>query len=113
MNNYLFNAFAAHPGYSNTNLQSVSPQMRGNVVEERVTALMNSVIAQSASRGALPTLCAATFPNLYGASYIGPDGLLEMRGYPKATRARAIAYDQSLARNLWSVSEELTGVRWR
>ena len=113
MNNYLFNAFAAHPGYSNTNLQSVSPQMRGNVVEERVTALMNSVIAQSASRGALPTLCAATFPNLYGASYIGPDGLLEMRGYPKATRARAIAYDQSLARNLWSVSEELTGVSWR
>ena len=113
MNSYSFNAFAAHPGYSNTNLQSVSPQMRGNVVEERVTALMNSVIAQSASRGALPTLCAATFPNLYGASYIGPDGLLEMRGYPKATRARAIAYDQSLARNLWSVSEELTGVRWR
>ena len=112
-NKYSFNAFAAHPGYSNTNLQSVSPQMRGKVVEERVTALMNSVIAQSASRGALPTLCAATFPNLYGASYIGPDGLLEMRGYPKATRARAIAYDQSLARNLWSVSEELTGVRWR
>jgi len=110
---YSFNAFAAHPGYSNTNLQSVGPQMRGSVVEERATAFMNSVVAQSASRGALPTLCAATFPNLYGASYIGPDGLLEMRGYPKATRARAIAYDQNLARNLWSVSEELTGVHWR
>ena len=108
-----FNAFAAHPGYSNTNLQSVGPQMRGSVVEERATAFMNSIVAQSASRGALPTLCAATFPNLYGASYIGPDGLLEMRGYPKATRARAIAYDQNLARNLWSVSEELTGVQWR
>ena len=110
---YPFNAFAAHPGYSNTNLQSVGPQMRGSVVEERATAFMNSIVAQSASRGALPTLCAATFPNLYGASYIGPDGLLEMRGYPKATRARAIAYDQNLARNLWSVSEELTGVHWR
>lgn len=110
---YSFNAFAAHPGYSNTNLQSVSPQMRGKVLEERVTALMNSVIAQSASRGALPTLCAATFPNLYGATYIGPDGLMEMRGFPKATRARSLAYDQSLARNLWSVSEEITGVRWR
>ena len=71
------------------------------------------LVAQSASRGALPTLFAATFPNLYGASYIGPDGLLEMHGFPKATRARAIAYDQNLARNLWSVSEELTGVRWR
>jgi NAD(P)-dependent dehydrogenase (short-subunit alcohol dehydrogenase family) len=110
---YGFNAFAAHPGYSNTNLQAVGPQMRGNIFEERSTAFMNSIVAQSAARGALPTLCAATFPNLYGASYIGPDGLFEMRGFPKATRARAIAYDQNLARNLWSVSEELTGVRWR
>ncbi|NDD07863.1 MAG: dehydrogenase, partial [Actinobacteria bacterium] len=67
----------------------------------------------SASRGALPTLCAATFPNLYGASFLGPDGFMEMRGYPKATRARSLAYDQGLARNLWSVSSELTGVNWR
>ena len=111
--NYGFHAFAAHPGYSNTNLQSVGPKMRGNLREERATAFMNSVIAQSPSKGALPTLCAATFPNLYGATYIGPDGLLEMRGFPKATRARAIAYDQRLARNLWNVSEELTGVHWR
>jgi len=110
---YSFNAFAAHPGYSNTNLQAVGPQMRGKVFEERATAFMHSIVAQSASRGALPTLCAATFPNLYGATYIGPDGLLEMRGFPKATRARAIAYDQNLARNLWNVSEELTGVHWR
>jgi NAD(P)-dependent dehydrogenase (short-subunit alcohol dehydrogenase family) len=106
-------AIAAHPGYSNTNLQSVAPKMRGNIWEERGTAFMNGVIAQSASRGALPTLCAATFPNLYGASFIGPDGLLEMRGFPKAVRARSIAYDQELANNLWNVSEELTGVVWR
>lgn len=111
--NYSFSAFAAHPGYANTNLQSVGPKMRGNLIEQRGAALVNNVIAQSASRGALPTLCAATFPNLYGASFIAPDGLLEMRGFPKATRARAIAYDQNLARNLWSVSSELTGVNWR
>ena len=108
-----FTAIAAHPGYSNTNLQSVAPKMKGNIWEERGTAFMNGVIAQSASRGALPTLCAATFPNLYGASFIGPDGLLEMRGFPKAVRARSIAYDQELANNLWNVSEELTGVVWR
>jgi NAD(P)-dependent dehydrogenase (short-subunit alcohol dehydrogenase family) len=111
--NWSFKAFAVHPGYSNTNLQSVAPKVRGRIAEERVTALMNSVIAQSASMGALPTLCAATFPDLYGASFIGPDGLFEMRGYPKAVRARSIAYDQLLAQNLWSVSEELTGVSWR
>ncbi len=112
-NNWGFSAFAAHPGYSNTNLQSVGPKIRGRVIEERATSLMNSVVAQSASRGALPMLCAATFPNLYGASYIGPDGIFEMRGYPKAVRARSIAYDQTLASNLWQVSEELTGVVWR
>ena len=106
-------ALAAHPGYSDTDLQTVGPKMRGSLREERATAFMNSIIAQSAAKGALPTLCAATFPNLYGASYIGPDGFLEMRGYPKATRARALAYDQGLASNLWSVSEELTGVYWR
>jgi NAD(P)-dependent dehydrogenase (short-subunit alcohol dehydrogenase family) len=111
--NWSFSAFAAHPGYSNTNLQSVSPKVRGRMVEERATALVNAVVAQSAAKGALPTLCAATFPNLYGASYIGPDGLLEMRGYPKAVRARSIAYDQTLAQNLWNISEELTGVSWR
>ena len=35
-----------------------------------------------------------------------------MRGTPKLTRARALAYDQVLAGNLWTVSEELTGVSW-
>lgn len=112
-NGWGFHAYAAHPGYSNTNLQSVGPRERGNLWEERGTALVNGIVAQSASRGALPTLCAATFPNLYGASYIGPDGFMEMRGYPKAVRARSIAYDQNLAENLWTISEELTGVVWR
>lgn len=111
--NWGFSAIAAHPGYSNTNLQGVAPKMKGNIWEERGTAFVNAVVAQSASRGALPTLCAAVFPNLYGASFIGPDGLFEMRGYPKAVRARSIAYDQELAGNLWKVSEELTGVVWR
>jgi NAD(P)-dependent dehydrogenase (short-subunit alcohol dehydrogenase family) len=111
-NDWRFNAYAVHPGYSNTNLQNVSPAMRGATAEARVTSAMNAVIAQSASRGALPTLCAATHSPLVGASYIGPDGFLEMRGFPKLTRAAAIAYDQELAANLWAVSEELTGITW-
>jgi hypothetical protein len=35
-----------------------------------------------------------------------------MRGNPKLTRAKALAYDQVLAKNLWQVSEELTKVSW-
>jgi hypothetical protein len=113
MKNYWrFSAYAVHPGYSNTNLQSVSPAMRGASAEARVTAAANALIAQSASRGALPTLCAATHSPLVGATYIGPDGFMEMRGFPKLTRAAGIAYDQELAANLWAVSEELTGITW-
>jgi NAD(P)-dependent dehydrogenase (short-subunit alcohol dehydrogenase family) len=111
-NNWRFIPLAAHPGYSDTNLQSVAPQMKSNKWEERTVNLFNSVIAQSADKGALPMLCAATFPGLIGASYLGPDGFMEMRGYPKLTRGKALAYDQTLAENLWQVSEELTGVKW-
>lgn len=105
-NNWGIDAIAVHPGYANTNLIS------GASVQDRAGALANALFAQSAKRGALPTLCGATFPNLYGASYIGPDGVMELRGYPKLTRAAAIAYDQGLATNLWTLSEELTGVTW-
>lgn len=104
--NWNLEAVAAHPGYADTNL------VAGASVQDRAGALANAMFAQSAERGALPTLCAATYPGLYGASYIGPDGFLEMRGFPKLTRAAAIAYDQRLAKDLWSVSEELTGVTW-
>jgi NAD(P)-dependent dehydrogenase (short-subunit alcohol dehydrogenase family) len=105
-NNWNLEAVAAHPGYADTNL------VAGASIQDRAGALANAIFAQSAQRGALPTLCAATYPGLYGASYIGPDGFLEMRGFPKLTRAAAIAYDQRLAKDLWSVSEELTGISW-
>ncbi|MSY16143.1 MAG: SDR family NAD(P)-dependent oxidoreductase, partial [Actinobacteria bacterium] len=71
-NKWTFMPMAAHPGYSNTNLQSVSPQMRGNKLEEQFINGMNNILAQSAERGALPTLCAAVFPELLGGSFIGP-----------------------------------------
>jgi len=111
-NNWSFIPIAVHPGYSDTNLLAVASQMRGAAVEEKITMAINKVLAQPASQGALPTLAACVFPDLIGASFIGPNGLMEMRGTPKLTRARALAYDQSLAKNLWQVSEELTKVSW-
>ena len=111
-NNWNITSVAVHPGWSATHLQSVGPEMRGANLEEKVTSGMNSLFAQSSARGALPTLCGATLPGIASSSYIGPDGLFEMRGYPKITRGISSSYDQNLASNLWSVSEELTGVQW-
>jgi NAD(P)-dependent dehydrogenase (short-subunit alcohol dehydrogenase family) len=100
---------AAHPGYAATNLQFAGPS---RFYERGIMAVSNSVIAQSAEMGSLPTLYAATTPDLPGGSFAGPDGFMEMRGYPKLTTAAGKAYDESMWRRLWEVSQELTGVQY-
>jgi hypothetical protein len=75
-------------------------------------SVANRLMAQSAEMGALPILYAATYPRLLGGVYIGPDGFLEQRGYPKQVAAKSTAGDKEVARKLWGVSEELTGVHF-
>ncbi|MCX8528279.1 MAG: oxidoreductase, partial [Candidatus Nanopelagicales bacterium] len=84
-------ALAAHPGYANTNLQSVAPAMSGKSMQAKFMSTGNKYFAQSAERGALPTLFAATAPGLPGDTYVGPDGLLEMRGFPRIVGRSAAA----------------------
>ncbi|MER6974173.1 oxidoreductase [Nocardioides sp. NPDC000445] len=100
-------AYAAHPGYAATNLQSHT----GNVVKHALMAIGNRVVAQSAEAGALPTLYAAS-QDLPSGSYVGPDGFGEYRGSPTLVGRTAVASDPELARKLWTESERLTGVSW-
>lgn len=101
-------ALAAHPGYAATNLQShaASPLARVGMV------FGNRFLAQDDKAGALPTLYAAT-QDLPGASYVGPDGLGEMRGAPTLVGRSVAASDPAAARRLWTLSEELTGAEWK
>jgi NAD(P)-dependent dehydrogenase (short-subunit alcohol dehydrogenase family) len=103
---------ACHPGYAATNLQLAGPIMAGSRLWERVSQFMNWFLAQSAAMGALPTIQAAVAPEINGCDYIGPIGLLGMRGYPGKVRSSPRSYDPELARRLWDVSETLTGVRY-
>lgn len=103
-------AMAAHPGYAHTNLQSASAKMKGKSLEARVTEKANDLMAQSAAMGALPTLFAATAPGLPGDSFVGPNGFMELRGYPQLVGRSTRAADLSDAAALWTASEELTGV---
>jgi NAD(P)-dependent dehydrogenase (short-subunit alcohol dehydrogenase family) len=100
---------AAHPGYAATNLQFAGPS---RLYERAIMAVTNRVIAQSAEMGALPTLYAATAPDLPGGSFVGPDGFMEQRGYPHIVTAAGKAYDEDAWRRLWETSVRLTGVQY-
>ena len=100
-------ATAAHPGYAATNLQFHS----GRRSLELLSAVGNRLIAQDEQAGAQPTLYASV-ADVPGDSYAGPDGLMEMRGKPKLVGRSGAAKDIDVARRLWEVSEELTGVRF-
>ncbi len=65
---------------------------------------------QDADMGALPTLRAATDPDVLGGQYFGPDGFGEQRGYPKVVASSQASHDTAAQHRLWAVSEELTSV---
>ena len=99
-------AVAAHPGYANTHLQSHTGSRVNHVL---MNVVGNRLFAQSDEQGALPTLYAAT-QDIPGDSFVGPDGFLEQRGYPKLVGRTKAAQDADVARRLWTLSEELTDV---
>jgi NAD(P)-dependent dehydrogenase (short-subunit alcohol dehydrogenase family) len=102
-------SLAAHPGYARTNLQFAGPKWW----EQAIMRVTNPVLGQSAEMGALPTLYAAVVPGIPGGSFVGPDGPLEQRGYPKVVTAAGRAYREEDWRRLWEASEKLTGVHYQ
>jgi NAD(P)-dependent dehydrogenase (short-subunit alcohol dehydrogenase family) len=99
-------AMAAHPGLAATNL--FQPR---NQILQRLGRPFIALAGQSAAMGALPQLFAAT-EEIPGGSYVGPDGFREGKGHPTLVGRSAEASDPELAKRLWAVSEELTGVRY-
>ena len=67
---------------------------------------------QPVSQGALPTLFAATDPAARPGGYYGPQGFFEMRGEVGEASPPSQSLDAAVARRLWDVSEELSGVRF-
>jgi NAD(P)-dependent dehydrogenase (short-subunit alcohol dehydrogenase family) len=98
----------AHPGYSATNLQSSGP----TGIAVLAMKVGNALVAQKAERGVLPQLYAATAPGVRGGQYFGPSGFQELRGDPTEVQAVPEAHDPEIARRLWTVSEQLTGVTY-
>jgi len=94
---------ASHPGWTATELQRTG----GNVMK-----YLNGIFAQDITMGALPTLRAAIEEGLKGAEYFGPNGFMEIGGYPVQVESNELSKDRAIAQKLWEVSEQLTSVKF-
>lgn len=93
---------AAHPGWTATDLQR----------HTGIINFLNNFFAQDAAMGALPTLRAAFDETANGGDYFGPEGFMEMCGFPVKVKPSDLSKDEKIAGRLWAVSEQLTGVKF-
>ncbi|MEV1178088.1 oxidoreductase [Nonomuraea sp. NPDC049784] len=84
---------ASHPGATATNFVNIGPLQP-----------LVGLVLRSAEAGAMPSLYAATSPDIRGGEFVGPK--LKLLTPSEAARS------EELARRLWDVSAELTGVRF-
>jgi NAD(P)-dependent dehydrogenase (short-subunit alcohol dehydrogenase family) len=91
-------AVTAHPGVAETNLISHVGGLRGTL-----NKLMLGPITQDVEHGALPILYAAA-DSMPEAGYVGPDGFLNTKGYPKVAHPSRAGRDREMSRRLWELS---------
>ena len=98
----------AHPGLSNTDLQTASVQASGGGASQRFFLLAAHYTGLSPADGALSQLRAATDPAAKGGEFYGP---LWVNSGPPVRKPvlRRIGLDQAID-TLWAVSERETGV---
>lgn len=102
-------AYACHPGSSRTSLISTS----GSLLMRMIFGLMKlSPLTQPAENGAYPQLMCATEKDLDQKEFYGPTGRSNWVGPVGAHEIKPHAKDKDVARKLWELSEEITGIHW-
>jgi NAD(P)-dependent dehydrogenase (short-subunit alcohol dehydrogenase family) len=102
---------AAHPGVANTNLFTVGEFSAMERMMRQGMSHVIGVLLNSEAEGALPTLYAATAPEVAEGGYYGPQGFEEMRGGDVGpAKIAAQALDEASAARLWSECERLTSI---
>lgn len=98
---------AAHPGVSITELVRHYPKWLMFVLSP-----LFSLFTHSPEKAALPTLYAALGTDVRGGNYFGPQGRSEMTGDPGKAESTAFSHNEDIAKQLWEVSEKLTGFKY-
>lgn len=108
-NGWGLTSIAAHPGVAATSL--IENGMGASSAAGFVRRFA-SFLFQPVPQAALPSLMAATSPKAERGGYYGPNKMMEVRGKPDKARIPPRALDLSVARRLWEVSEDATGLRF-
>lgn len=95
---------AVQPGANTTDLARHMNQAEYDAAVQRIGALMEPW------QGALPSLYAATMPDVQGADFYSPDQDGGYRGYPVKFDYADNALDETTATRLWQLAEEATGI---
>ncbi|BCZ24541.1 SDR family oxidoreductase [Mycobacterium senriense] len=108
---------AAHPGLTKTNLLSGASYGRtAPTLQARLTRLTWRLLPfmwLDIDEGIKPTLYAAVSPDAQGAKYYGPRGFYEtVRGGVTFAGVPRLARSEANMRQLWQLSEQLTGVSY-
>lgn len=93
-----------HPGISSTDL--------GRHMSSLLQLIMIPLgfLVSSPAEGAWSTLLGATASGVEGGRYYGPGNRMEWRGPAKQVDSTDLSKDPALAKRLWDLSVELTGV---
>lgn len=102
---------AAHPGMSDTNLFKHLEKNMPLIVYKFLQRIIAPMLVQSAQRGALPQIMAATREDLPGGSYVGPSGSGQRKGLPKVVPIPKSAQRNEGAK-FWEAAEEACGLRF-
>lgn len=102
-------SMAAHPGVARTELLHNGP---GRGSAHSIARTLLPFLFQPAAQGALPLLFAATASDAQAGGYYGPDRWGETRGHPAPAKVPSQALDQHAAEQLWTLSQDATGVRF-
>jgi len=98
---------AAHPGLSITDILRKVPKWLLYISQP-----ITNLFTHSPANAALPVLYAALGQDVKGGDYYGPQGKSEWTGKPGRVISTPLSHDKEIARQLWEVSERLTGVKY-
>lgn len=102
-------SLAAHPGYSNTDLQAHSARAHGGA-SQRFFAATVQWMGMSPSNGALPQLRAATDPEAHGGELYTPRWVNS--GSPVRRPITGLRNRPDTMQTLWKISESATAIEF-